>query len=451
MAHWCESCGQALPNGERSADATWLGEPEAHEHSFARPGGAKTSGRDKKLLLAVAGAFTVWGLFVGLGRIVTPDDAIDEQAATEIEDARLEREERAAAAEAAAKATAVPEGPEIAEVDGDYGAADAAPGFPVVGANPDERVVVTVQVERLQRQLVRRDSPAFVAYRSDQGIVVVDLVGGHSAVSDLAPGVSAVFADAHLLRSGASTYAVDPETLRVSRVAQDSGVVVNDTLDGNVYSVDSGALSSQRAIIEVVAGGDYSFHRMPTGGQQIQLVDGLGVLAVPNSPTGETLIAGVDSFRTLSQNRVLTGSSNALLEQICPTEDQCALSITSLEGSERNQVPASFVRFGDQYSLAPDGKALLRYSSEGFAEIHFAGTQSISWVVGVGMHSPAWGPNSDFIAWIDRIGDPTLRVMFLDERDWLTIDLRDLGAPPPSSAELIVFIADAVPAAAADN
>jgi hypothetical protein len=451
MAQWCESCGHALPNGDSSADATWLGEPQVHEHSFARPGGAKTSGRDKKLLLAVVGAFTVWGLFVGLGRIVTPDDAIDQQAATEIEDARLEREERAAAAEAAAKATPVPDGPEVAEADGDYGAADAAPGFRVGGVNVDERVAVTVQVERLQRQLIRRDSAAFVAYRSDQGIVVVDLVGGQSAITDLAPGLSAVFADAHLLRSGASTYAVDPETLRVSRVAQDSSVVVNATLDGNVYLIDSAALSSQGTIVEVVADGVYSFHRLPTGGLQIQLVDGLGVLAVPKSPTGETLIAGVDSFTTLSQNRVLTGSSNAVLEQICPIEDQCELWITSLEGGEQHQVPASFVRFGDQYSLAPDGKALLRYSPEGFAEVHFAGTQSITWVVGVGMHSPAWGPNSDFITWIDRIGDPALRVMFLDERDWLTIDLRDLGAPPPSSAELIVFTADAVPALAADN
>ncbi len=238
------------------------------------------------------------GLFVGLGRIVTPDDAIDEQAAAEIEDARIEREERAAAAEAAAKATPVPEGPEIAEVDGDYGAADAAPGFPVNAANPDERVAVLVQVERLQRQLTRRDSAAFVAYRSDQGIVVVDLVSGQSAISDLAPGVSAVLPNTHLLRSGPSTYAVDPETLSVSRVAQDSSVVVIDTLDGNVYSVESRALSSQGAIIEVVADGEYSFHRLPTGGLQIQLVDGLGLLARAQESNRRDSDSWRDSFTT---------------------------------------------------------------------------------------------------------------------------------------------------------
>ncbi len=60
MAHWCESCGHVLPNGESSTDATWLGEPEVHEHSLSRPDRMRASGRDKKLLLAVAGALVVW-------------------------------------------------------------------------------------------------------------------------------------------------------------------------------------------------------------------------------------------------------------------------------------------------------------------------------------------------------------------------------------------------------
>lgn len=462
MAHWCESCGQVLPDGENHAGATWLGEPGDPQESFARPAGAKKSGRDKKLLLAVAGVVAAWGLFVGLGQIVTPSDDVDEQAAADIEEARLEREADEAAAQARAEelaeaeaqadeAAADAEPADIADVAGDYGAADAAPGFPDASTAVTERIAVSVQVERLQRQLMRRDSAAFVAYRSDQGVVVVDLVSGQAAISDLAPGLSSVPAGAHLLRSGAATFAIDPVTLQVSRVAQDSSVVVSDTLDGNLYLVDSGALSGQGAIIEVVADGEYGFHRLPPGGLQIQPVDGLGVLAVPKSPTGETLIAGPEEFTVLSENRVLTGSSNALLEQVCPTEDQCALAITDMADGVQSEVPASFVRFGDQYSLAPNGEALLRYSPEGFAEVYVSGTETILWVIGAGMRSPAWGPNSDFIAWIDRIGDAKLKVMFPDERDWLTIDLRDLGAPPPASPELIVFTADAVPESGVDS
>ena len=449
MAHWCESCGQTLPIGEITSDATWLGEPGTHQHSFAKPAGAKKSGRDKKLLLAVVGVLGIWGLFVGLGRIVTPDDMIDERAAAEIEEARLEQEAEAAAEEAAAEEAAAREAAaaeaaeavEIAEVDGDYGAADAAPGFPVADGS-EARTVVSVQVDRLQRQLTRRDSAAFVAYRSKNGVVVVDLVRGKSAVTEIAPGVTPVYADSHLLRSGSATFAIDSETLQATRVAANSSVVVSDTLDGNTYLVDSGALSGQGTIVEVVADGEYGFHRLPLGGLQILPVDGLGILAVPKSPTGETLIAGAEDFASLSDNRVLTGTSAALLEQACPTEEQCELVITRLESGEQNTVPASFVRFGDQYSLAPNGEALLRYSPEGFAEVYVAGTESILWVVGAGMRAPAWGPNSDFIAWIDRIGDPTLKIMFPDERDWLTIDLRDLGAPPPASPELIVFTSE---------
>ncbi len=449
MAHWCESCGQELPTGEMASEATWLVEPGTDQQSFAKPAGAKQSGQDKKLLMAVVGALIIWGLFVGLGRIVTPDDSIDEQAAAKMEQARLDQEvevaaeAEAAATEAAEAAEAAPV--EIAEVAGDYGAADAAPGFPVASDDAEVRTVVSVQVERLQRQLDRRDSTAFVAYRSAEGVMVIDLVTGMSVITELEPGVTAIYSDPHLLRSGASTFAVNTDTLEVSRVADNSSVVVSDTLDGHTYLVDSGSLSGQAALVEVVADGEYGFHRLPSGGLQIQPVDGLGILAVPNSPAGETLIAGVDTFLSLRENRVLTGTSNALLEQVCSTEDQCALVVANLASGEQHAVPSSFVRFGDQYSLAPNGHALLRYSQAGFAEVYVTGTESILWVVGTGMHAPAWGPNSDFIAWIDRIGDPKLKFMFPDERDWLTIDLRDLGAPPPASPELIVFTSKTSP------
>ncbi len=97
MAHWCESCGQRVPEGEEHAGATWLGDPDdLKSDSFSQPfshsAGQKKKGRERKLLIAVAGLLAVWGLFIGLGRIVTPDDSIDEQAAADIEDARIDRE-----------------------------------------------------------------------------------------------------------------------------------------------------------------------------------------------------------------------------------------------------------------------------------------------------------------------------------------------------------------------
>lgn len=464
MAHWCESCGQHVPDGEEQAGATWLGDPDDHQSdSFSQPfshsAGQKKRGREKKLLIAVVGLLGVWGLFIGLGRVVTPDDSIDQQAAADIEEARIDREVARAVEEAEAERAAAEsdelEGPEIAEVEGDYGAADAAPGFPTedgseaglnsVGTREGDALAVgdrrapSAQLERLQRQLNLRSTAAFVAYRGEEGVVVIDLVRGEATISAIDSVIRQVLPGAQVLRSGSTTFSIDSDGPVVNRVGDASSVVVSDTRDGNTYFVDAKVLSGQASIVEVIANGTYGFHRVPAGGFQLLPIDGLGLLAVTAGPAGETLIASAESFDVLRPNRVLTGSSQAVLEQICPEGQACSLVLTDLDTGEQTAVPQGFARFGDQYSLAPNGRSLLRYTPEGYGEVFVADTGSTAWVVGAGLQKPAWGPNSDFVAWIDRIGDPQLKVMFLDERDWLTIDLRDLGAPPPASPELIVF------------
>ena len=55
------------------------------------------------------------------------------------------------------------------------------------------------------------------------------------------------------------------------------------------------------------------------------------------------------------------------------------------------------------------------------------------------MESAAWGPGSAFVAWIDRLGPPELKLMFVDEPDWLSLDLAELGLPRPIGHALVVF------------
>ena len=43
------------------------------------------------------------------------------------------------------------------------------------------------------------------------------------------------------------------------------------------------------------------------------------------------------------------------------------------------------------------------------------------------------------MAWIDLLGAPEIRVMFIDERDWLSMDLDDMGLPRPIGTEVVVF------------
>lgn len=453
MARWCDACGQQLPHGDAPADVVWLGEPTDADHDSVLPSGTKKAGAEKKLLMAFGAVVLAWAAFVGLGRIVTPDGSIDQEVAADTEAARIERAvsealqeaaaERQAEADAAAERAALAE-QAAAETAADGDGADLEQAgdrdsdeFAIGTDRPT--AAMSMPALRLRRQLDRRDARPFVAYESRQGVVLIDLAGGTSVVQAVETDTGVAEAGAHVLRSGADSFSIDPATLEVRRVGQDSSLVVADTVDGNTYFVDAKELSGQASIVEVVSDGEYGFHRMPAGGFQLLAVDGLGLLAVPKGPTGETLIAVTDTFVPFSPNRVLTGTATAVLEQVCSTEESCALVLTDLEDFEPTPVPANFVRFGDRYLVAPDGGSLLRYSPEGFAEVFVASTGSIAWVVGAGMRAPAWGPNSHFIAWIDRIGEPKLKVMFPDERDWLSIDLADLGAPPPVSDELIVF------------
>lgn len=456
MAEWCDACGQQLPHGDAPADVVWLGEP-APADGAVLPSGTKKAGAEKKLLMVVGAVVAVWAAFVGLGAIVTPDDAIDDEVAADIEAARIEREveraleeaeaERQAAEAERAEREARAERAERAAAADLAAETDGSDGAPAGDRDSDEFVIGTdrptaamsMPALRLRRQLDRRDARPFVAYEGRQGVVLIDLAGGTSVVQEVGADTVTPTPGTKMLRSGAESYAIDPTTLEVRRVGQDSSLVVAEALDGNTYFVDAAALSGQASIVEVIADGDYGFHRMPAGGFQLLALDGLGLLAVPKGPTGETLIAEADAFVPFSANRVLTGTATAVLEQVCSAEDSCALVLTDLDSSERTPVPANFVRFGDRYLVSPDGRSLVRNSPEGFAEVFVSSTDSIAWVVGAGMRAPAWSPNSDFIAWIDRLGEPKLKIMFPDERDWLSIDLADLGAPPPVSDELIVF------------
>ena len=197
-------------------------------------------------------------------------------------------------------------------------------------------------------------------------------------------------------------------------------------------------MQSQLATIEVVtAEGEASSYLAPAGHQLLPL-DGLGLVAVPKGPTGGTLIAGSEGFEPLSDHRVLTANETAMLEQACSTPIDCSLVVSDLASGEQWDVPNDFGRLGDTYRLSPDGMSLLRMTPEGYANF-VSSERAVLWVIGSGMEAPVWDPGSTFIAWLDFVGEPKLKLMFVDEPDWLTIDLVDLGAPRPTGPELIAI------------
>ena len=193
-------------------------------------------------------------------------------------------------------------------------------------------------------------------------------------------------------------------------------------------------------------------------GTQISVHDGLGMVAVNKGPSSGSWIATAAEPTFLPDVRVITGSAGGVLIEACApstdgaaTSGGCSLSVeveelSTWSGPSGWEVPASFVDFGDRLVLAPDGQALLRYSPDGFAEVFTNSDQSVSWVTGASMRTGVWGPNSSFVAWIDVLDQPEIRLMFTDARDWVTVDLDQLGLPRPSGPELAVFGELATPA-----
>lgn len=314
----------------------------------------------------------------------------------------------------------------------------------------------TVQIERLVRQLGRRGSDLLLAYRAAEGIIIVDLAEGTAELIEptrdqlpLAPQfvVFRTSGDSYtidlkptdvLLRSGGETFAIDPATRHVRLVADDASLIAAQTAEGPMYWVPGRDLQGQAAEVIAMSDGDAEWFRAPHA-RQLVVSDGLGLIAVAKGPEGGTLIAQAGDFVALSDHRVLDANANAVLEHACDQAEPCRFLVRDLATDELWRLPDGFVEIRDRFTLSPDGRAVLRHTPDGFAEIYDADDQNVAWVTGASMHAVAWGPDSSFVTWIDLLGAPELRVMFLDDRDWLNINLLGLGVPRPIDEKLVVF------------
>ena len=419
---------------------TWIGEGEppvdfvrASQAASASVEAPSPVNRDRRLLLGLSGLILAWLAVVGLGRLAAPDEIAQPPAPTATPQST---------ATPAPTATPMPTPTPELEV----------PAENVDVAQLGARMESSVQVERMVRQLGRRGSEAILAYRSAQGIVLVDLAAGTADIVEpstqaleYAPQYVVVRTggDTHtidldptdvLLRAAGQTIAIDPHDLDVRLIAEDASLIVTDTESSAMFWVPGRDLQGQAAEVISLDGGRVEWFRAP---HAVQLVveDGLGLLAVSKAGGGETLLASGGEFVELFGDPVVDANASGALLEVC---DGAACRFDVVGASEWT-VPADFVEQGDRFLLSPDSAALLRYTEHGFAEIYRQPDDSVSWVTGASMHHAAWGPDSSFVAWIDLLGAPEIRVMFIDERDWLRVDLDDMGLPRPIGTELVVF------------
>ena len=382
MTGWCETCGQLLPESADGHTSTWLHAPD--DGPDRRPTNSPKRAGDRRTLLVIGAIIAAWGLFVVVSRAVAPTEPVasppaDEQPEPEATPGPVPTE-------------TPPEVPTaVASENGESGDLGETTDPEPEATEPLAPTTSAVQVEQMIRQFERRQVAVDLAFRGPDGIALIDLRQGSAEVLSFTDGVTRVTPALQLLRSGRDTFGIDPETFAVAHVVDDSSMLVSTAGDGTVFYVAAASLSSGLPRVEVsTSDGQTSNYLVPAAYHLLPL-DGLGLLAVAQGPSGGTLIAGQDGFEPLSDHRVLTANQAAMLEQVCATPIQCSLVVTEFGGGSQWTVPDSFGQLGDMYLLSPDGLSLLRITPEGFAEVLLSSDQSVLWVIGSGMEAPVWG------------------------------------------------------------
>lgn len=455
MTQWCETCGQQMsgPHAPHDRAPVMLGE-ESPPSAESKP----PQRNQRKLLFAVGGLVAAWLAFVGLAQLASPDDVAEVPYAPVALTATAVAESGVPAPEVAPTPTviesaAAPEEDDVAIVAPLE--SEAVPASQVEATQLGARSGPNVRIDRLQRQMEIRDANTIFAYRVEGGIALIDARAATAVVAPITTdGASDPFIASRsaLFRTGAETFAIDPVTLRVTLLANDSTVIAATSIPGGpdlVTTIPGEELRnpqpqlSWRWDVPEVTTGEY---RGPVNHRMVP-IDGVGVLAVADDPGGTTSLAGPYRFETLSEGIVLDANPGGRVESLCSGEPLtapgvgpgCEVRIVANGPAIESQPPPGFAVLGDQVLLAPDAASLLRWSLGGDADVFLSEEPAVTRVTGTGLDSAAWDPNSTFIVWLDLFGSPELRLLYPAERFWLTVDLADLGLPRPIADDIVAF------------
>jgi len=458
-----------MPAGHSAHDdapAVMLGDDgaEVNEHQ-------RQPRNQRKIVAVVAGLGIAWLAFVGLARLASPDEVAEVPYAPAALTATAVAETGIPADEAEPESAARPTESDESRVgeartDGraekaqlpleseEWPAEDVEPtqlGTTLLGADSGPNV----RIERLQRQMVARDSNAVLGYRTNAGLALIDARAGTAIVAPITTeGANDPFIANRtvLFRSGPETFAIDPLSLRVTLLADDSSIIVPATATPSgtdlVVTVAGEELRTPEPLVTWrwdvpdAATGEY---RTPVNHLLVP-AEGIGLLAVADDPRGNTQVAGSVSFEPFSDGLVRDAHRGGWIEEICsgepltaPGQGGCLLRMVQADGGVAAQPPVVFAQPGDAFLLSPDATSVLRYSTAGDADIFISEESATTRVTGAGLSAAAWDSNSEFVAWLDLLGPPELRLVYPEDRFWLTVDLADLGLPRPISPEIVVF------------
>lgn len=411
-------------------------------------------------------AIAVWLAFFGVGQLVGGDDSSDR--ALDRSDFAAEADEGEAgetkASESTGRAGQIPATqPEPNDDEAGLSGTTEALSLPVTWP---VRGAAVGQADRIARQLERRGQQAVVVYRTATGVAAINLTDGVISELSLDGDQSGLLdaADAALFRVGPETLIISKRADRAYTARDDGSLIVQDGLYPGVWSVEATLLGGQAAQVQWSDGAGAVATFASPHGHQLETIGEVGLIARGKGPNGGSQIANQTGFEQLGAGRLVAVTPKWILEEVCDEDaTRCSFVVSPIvvpaDGSgdsdetvdtgsiaAAGQVPAGswalptgFVGQGDALVLSPDGLSVLRVERTGLAEVYSSVDDSVSWVIGRGMESPVWGADSSHLLWIDRLGAAEIKVMFLDERDWVVANLTEMGAPTPTSADLLIL------------
>ena len=277
-----------------------------------------------------------------------------------------------------------------------------------------------------------------IAYRTDGAVALVGVTGpGVASVTQPVPeilGSGQVFFELdeyEILNQGDLTYAIDADNDEVFLLYNRGPLV----LTPESFTIGRGSREEPRVLVATTGGFILTPVDIPVGAATLA-VPGLGVLVMP--PTGGSFLATSGGLESFSEHRILGASVSHHVEVRCGAELICNAVLVDRAASGESPVPDEFADGDGTISISPDGRwvALLRDGDDLVLNAETGVVASVD----LGDATPAWAPDSSYLAWLAGArGQPLLWVFRPESLERDQLDLSVLGAPDRIADELLIF------------
>ena len=280
-----------------------------------------------------------------------------------------------------------------------------------------------------------------VAFAAGDQVVIVDPVGPDATIIDVALERPELSYDEPfvLIADDRRTLAVHPSFPDELLVLASNYRLVPTAAPGR-FVFRRSATGERLGEVFLGSAADGSFGRrleIPLGTREI-VVPGLGLLLV--GPDGTTVRAGFADFEPVSDSPVLTATPSHRVEIRCSGGLDCTTVLVDSRLGTEIEVPGRIAQHWTSPSVSPDGRWIVAGGPDGVVRYDTTSWGAVPLVGGPIVSGPAWTTDASAVAVIDGVeGSSTLRLLPVDGRPPVVVDLASLGVGAPIRSNLIAF------------